>query len=142
MQYKLFINNFYFQFSLPLYYMGLQLPSVQKVYQPSCIMRGANMRRMHAVIHYNVGTTAQVRSRSYSQRWARGLDGYDVALTWRRSGVRLSAGPPQFSHEIAISLNVKATIGALGHHYAQVAQLGERCPEEAAVPGSSPGLGT
>jgi hypothetical protein len=50
---------------------------------------------------------------------ARGLAGYDVALTWRRSCVRIASGPL----------------------LAQVAQLGERQTEDLNVPGSSPGLG-
>ena len=50
---------------------------------------------------------------------ARGLAGYDVALTWRRSCVRIASGPLP----------------------AQVAQLGERQTEDLNVPGSSPGLG-
>ena len=29
--------------------------------------------------------------------WVRGLVGYDVALTWRRSPVRIRADPPLFS---------------------------------------------
>lgn len=49
---------------------------------------------------------------------ARGLAGYDVALTWRRSCVRIASSP-----------------------FAQVAQLGERQTEDLNVPGSSPGLG-
>ena len=34
--------------------------------------------------------------------WARGLAGYDVALTWRRPWVRISSGPPTYNRKIKL----------------------------------------